>query len=480
MKKIILFGAGKRGKYALRHYGKDQVAFFCDNSRRLQGTEVEGIRVISFSEMIKWYQKGCEVVVTPLAPGMIPDQLRDVGITDFSHFMNDKYRFPFRCYDERIKNHRRSDEVLHDLVRRSQQIDLIRHTDAFTELSLEALRLRKEEGIDLMLWGESNFYGNEQVLLDYAGIRKEEAKYFPVVSHEDCIPNMGVEHDYLSAVIMSGEYYQKKIHQYYPYIPCFTVGPYIQYAQGIYDRQSTTAWRERNGKTLVVFLPHSIEGFHRQFHSQELVETVIRNYQKYFDTIIACVYWADLGSPVCEILKKKGIKMVCAGFRFDVLFDRRIRTIMELADAVVCFDIGTFIPYAIWMGKPLARLPYEEGKPLAGAEHEMIFIQTEADELMPDTIRQKEGFYRLSDQVFKLTDEMRQWMDPYAGLGITRSKVYIRNVLEISKDIWMACQEDLLYYPSAVERVYHTYLEQQKEELLQILEMSTGNTGWIK
>lgn len=62
-KKIILFGAGKRGLRALEKYGANKIAFFCDNSINLQGEYISGKKVISFEELCKCHQD-YKVVVT--------------------------------------------------------------------------------------------------------------------------------------------------------------------------------------------------------------------------------------------------------------------------------------------------------------------------------------------------------------------------------------------------------------------------------
>lgn len=475
--KIILFGAGERGRNALQYYGRDTVAYFCDNAAQRKGTFVDGIEVISFEKMVELHRKGYDVVLTPLFPGTMYEQLREAGVEKYSRFMHDKYRFPFLCYEEKIKQNKRSDTALNRLVDSSRKLDLIQDVEEFTDLSLQALKLNKDENVDLMLWGESNFYGNGQVLLDYAEIDPEDAKYLPAVSHEDCLPNIGVEHDYLSAVIMSGEYYREKIHRFYPYVPYFSVGPYIQYARGIYDEQRTKEEKARNGKTLLVFLPHSIEGFERQFEDEQMIQSVSREYGSQFETILACVYWADLGTPMCRYAKKAGMKIVSAGFRFDTLFDRRLRTILEIADAVVCFDIGTFISYSLWANKPIARLPYKERRPVIEAEHYFTLERDDKNAKSIDTSLQQEGFLRLFDKDFRLSDEQKKWMNPYGGIDIVRSKEYIKNIVEISKDIWKVCEGDLLKYPHAVKEVYTKYCDEKQTDQMTILRQAVKDRG---
>ena len=57
MQKIILFGAGKYGKAAVRYYGVDNVAGFVDNNESKIGTKIFGIQVISFFDMLQMFTK---------------------------------------------------------------------------------------------------------------------------------------------------------------------------------------------------------------------------------------------------------------------------------------------------------------------------------------------------------------------------------------------------------------------------------------
>lgn len=59
---IILFGAGIVGKMALEDYGKDKVAYFCDNYCRTN--QIGDIPVIDFEEL-KRIHKDYDVIVTP-------------------------------------------------------------------------------------------------------------------------------------------------------------------------------------------------------------------------------------------------------------------------------------------------------------------------------------------------------------------------------------------------------------------------------
>lgn len=69
IKKIILFGAGLNGKKALEKYGKEKVAYFCDNNINLINTYIDGVLVISYRKLVsllKTYPDKYSVIVTPV------------------------------------------------------------------------------------------------------------------------------------------------------------------------------------------------------------------------------------------------------------------------------------------------------------------------------------------------------------------------------------------------------------------------------
>ena len=51
MKKLILFGTGKYGMEALNFFGRENISYFADNNKGLQGREIDGIRIISPKEL---------------------------------------------------------------------------------------------------------------------------------------------------------------------------------------------------------------------------------------------------------------------------------------------------------------------------------------------------------------------------------------------------------------------------------------------
>lgn len=469
--KLILFGAGRNGILALEKYGTERVAFFCDNAVEKQGKRINGILVLTFEEMIKRYQKGAIIMVTPAYHALLIGQLEREGVFDYLVFHNEETRFPLKEEEDAEERNR----ILNMLVKKCSPMDLLADCSEFAKLSEEALRLHKEENILLAHPGinsEGKYYGNLQSILNYGGISQEEEKYFPIVSHYDSMPLYAPAFHYKTAVIMSGEYFKRKIHERVPYVPVFSIGPYIHYAKGIYSEEKIQEIKEKNGKTLLIFSPHSIESTKRKYDKKLFIDNVVKEYGSQFSSMWLCTYWTDLNDPVCQYAESIGIHVVTAGFRFDSKFSQRLKTVFEIADAIVCGDIGTFIPYALFLGKPVGRLDISNSS--TNLEDQIHFDWEKEIQMTEDYLRFQRDFHLLFDKELRNNKSQRDWMNEVGGFSQIRDKDYLHTIYEISKDIWMTCDGDLEKYPEAVREVYSLYDKNFEFDKMSILKEAVG------
>ncbi|MDR1772926.1 MAG: SPASM domain-containing protein [Hungatella sp.] len=91
MKTIIIFGAGKFGKMALREYG-NKVAYFVDNNVNLIGNKIEGISIIDF-KMLCEIKDNYEIVIATKYYEPVVHQLESVGIQAFRIYQTDIYQY---------------------------------------------------------------------------------------------------------------------------------------------------------------------------------------------------------------------------------------------------------------------------------------------------------------------------------------------------------------------------------------------------
>lgn len=473
---IILFGAGYNGINALKKLGQGKVAYFCDNDAKKQGQVIEGKYVLSFDEMLSIYRKkdNCRIMITPNNYVFLAGQLEDNGIEDYLLFPG-RAGVHYQLNNGIGSKGKENNLFLQKIADESAEKDMLEDVSVVRKLSKEILKRHREQGLSLYRagrLGESDFYGNLTTLIKYAGLDENVREFAPVVSHQDCMPDFKVEFQYKDAVIFSGSFYKEQIHKRFPYVPVFTIGPYIHYADGIYSAEEWNEKKQKIGKMLLVFLPHTIEGIEREFGKKEFLDEVIDRYRSRFDAIWLCVYWADLNDPICEYAKEKGMHIVTAGFRFDSNFNARLKTIIELSDAVVCGDIGTFISYSILLDKPIGRIDITDRTTIGFKE---LRSATERRIQFNETYQIYESaFYDIFDSDLRIDKRHREWMDPVAGFSLVRSKKYIRCIFDIARDIWILCRRDGGQYREAVRQAYYIYYEQGNIEKMAVLRDAAG------
>ncbi len=95
MKQMIIFGCGQVGWDALRFFGKDSVACFCDNASTLAGTEKYGKMVISFADLRGTYSDAIIVIaIAGSGSYTIAEQCEENGIPDYLIYTCLKNTFP--------------------------------------------------------------------------------------------------------------------------------------------------------------------------------------------------------------------------------------------------------------------------------------------------------------------------------------------------------------------------------------------------
>lgn len=100
MRKIILFGAGKHGEKLLNIYGKERVAFFCDNN--YPEKEKHGIAVISFDELKKIHRDYRVIIALEFSRTTLDvgEQLNNAKIEYESAFTLEKCLHAYKVGDD--------------------------------------------------------------------------------------------------------------------------------------------------------------------------------------------------------------------------------------------------------------------------------------------------------------------------------------------------------------------------------------------
>lgn len=486
MKKIILFGSGRNGRLALKHVGIDKVAFFCDNNKKKIGTFVGNKEVISFDKMLDIYNTNdyC-IMITPGDRSVIRAELELSGIEDYIEF-DDQYEFHRNhrddAYGEARNKYKTINDKVDEFVARSRKMDLLQDTMKFATLVEEIMTYWRENnwnGGGIAYFGrrgESDEYGNMSALLDYAGITDQEAADFPKVSHH-IWPVSGLmgTYEYRTAVIFAGMHYKKCINERFGWLPVFSVGPYVHYAKSFYTEDEIKAVKEKYGRIITAFLPHSIEYVERDYDAEKFIDDVIEKYGSQADSLWLCVYWTDINKPVIQYARDKGMHIVSAGIRPDTCFIRRLKSIMEVSYATVVSEYGTNVTYSIYLGKPVGLL-----KSNVSIKNDSLKYQklTPLDlEIFYGSAYDKDiqQFKNLVNEKLVITPEQIAYFDEMAGFSQVKTPAEIRQIYEISRDLWQTAEYNVQKYPMAVYELYKNYYKQGEFEKMQILKGAIGN-----
>lgn len=457
MEQVILFGAGVMGIKAFEHFGSEQVFCFCDNDISKQGTTLLSKEIISFEKLREIY-RNYTIVVTPDRYVAMVKQLEESNIQNYVIFTS------FRDKNENFVK----DDPTQEVLKLCEGVDYFDDISAFRKIVKDVLYkyYAKEivfERKDRL--GESVYYGNLSTLTEYASLTESyNIMHSPKICHTGNNPAIGKYAEYNSAVIVPGRYYSKRIHLYKPFVPVFAIGPYLHYARGSFSEDEIKSYKKANGRTLLYFVPHSIENYPKIYAERELIDKIAL-LKNEFDTIYCCVYWVDLCKDICDYAEARGMKIVSAGFRFDPQFNNRLKTFLNLADEVICGDTGTFIAYALYLNKKISLLKTE----VTVTERVMNKV---VDEEYCEYVETVENLLK---NRFSETNHLKDELEDISGFSQTRSPEYIRNIFEISDDIMMLCDENINKYPEAVREQYRTYAINGEYRKMAILREAVGS-----
>ena len=249
---------------------------------------------------------------------------------------------------------------LKDFYRDVSKIDSIRNYDEFKE----TICRYKKDGIrnqPIVYGTDSLSYGHIHALYQYAGLPFPcDYKAIPGLEHgvdPFIVPIDKYEGKMFSSFWYQSAYKKKKVHHDHPQKPVFVIGPYIHYARHYYDQTVIDSIKKKNGKTLLVFPYHDYELSSGSLNESQFVDFVMNELAHDYETVIICVYWNDVNRQVYELFQSAGAILVSAGYRGDPHFIQRLKTLIELSDAVCGNSFGTNIGYAISMNKPFVYFP---------------------------------------------------------------------------------------------------------------------------
>ena len=473
---LIIFGAGNYGIEALQRYGRKVVHYFCDNDTQKIGTLIRGVPVINFDKMIEIHKSGHPIMICMEDYTAVVSQLEKNGVDDYLIYR--RPGLPYISFDSpETEEYTTNNKWLEEIEIQSKELDLLEDVNEYRKLSEKVLIECKDKNKYaryMYSYQQEYYYGNTEALFEYGNVHDDYKKFFPIVSHFDIIPWYSMQFYYNTATIVTGDYFKSAIQNRHAYLPVFCVGPYIHYAESYYDADRIEDKKKDIGRMMLVFLPHTVEGNPATYDGHRFIDKVLSNYKNSYDSFWMCVYWTDINTEVCNYAESKGIKIVSAGIRTDRLFLSRLKSMMELADSIVCGDAGTFLSYASYMGKPIALISIDE-KDYSRMAITRFESERKALFEFEDFIDFMNTFNELFDESPRLDNKQKAWLSKYSDSNKIRDGKYIRMVSEISYDLWKESGWNVDEYPHAIHKTFRGYEIDREFEKMSILQEAVGD-----
>lgn len=258
-------------------------------------------------------------------------------------------------------------------------------------------------------------YGHAYQLKQYAGI--DSSKLInAVIRHGTNIANIQlaeVESSHLVDTVITYSEYDKERTERATSFKAIPIGPFIAYAQEYCTQEELLAERRKNGRTLLVFPEHGIEGLDIRYDMEAFCEE-IDQVAKDFDTVMVCLYFHDVQLRMDKLYKKRGYKVVCAGSGLDKYFLSRLRMIFQLSDAVIGNAYTTGLAYALYFDKPVYVFRQEVGYDNTSGNN--------GTQLERITDVEQEFYEITSDKSFGNLEKQKEWGKYYFGLDEVKSK----------------------------------------------------------
>ena len=212
----------------------------------------------------------------------------------------------------------------------------------------------------------------------------------------------------------------------------FSLGPMIHYAPHYLDSEALENAKQRIGKNLLVFSPHTTHwtGYEYDIHGYC---RILENFGKEFDTVRVCMFWKDVLDGVAEKYIEHGFECVTAGHMFDPLFLPRLKSIIELATVTTSTVLGTHVCYSVFMEKPIFLIEID-GKPVAANEQ---ILQRDSpgsnDENSWSSTEIKKSFSEIRSDI---SQKQKDIANKHWGFSEVKTVPEMESMLQATEDIW--------------------------------------------
>lgn len=213
---------------------------------------------------------------------------------------------------------------------------------------------------DMRLYTEGHFsnawYGHDRAIRNYLNLPMD-AHIDGTIEHgptfDDFICEVDVSDAY-STIFVQGARKRDALRKnpQYKEKTIVSVEPYIVYARSFYSSERIEAIKKAQGKTLLVFVGHSIPKIDVEFDIDEFIREIERIKEKHcFQSVMICLYWNDIMLGKDKKFKERGYILVTAGHPHDYLFLDRLKSIILIADVTMSNEMGSHVVYCLALGK---------------------------------------------------------------------------------------------------------------------------------
>lgn len=254
--------------------------------------------------------------------------------------------------------------------------------------------------------------------------------------------------------------FRKAIIRQYTGIPVFCVGPYIHYAEPSYDKEKLCAEHKKNGRTLLIFPMHSTD--------ISVIKADIQNYilqlkekQDEFDTVLINTFWWNLNDPLTQALEAEGYRIVSAGFRDDIMFLRRLKTLIQMSDSVMGDSIGTHVGYCIDCNVPFSFEPSGSSMTINAKKEnrDLNFVNQQVEKIAAAFAHAQ-----------SITSEQRKLCAYYWGTEQVRTQEQIKIIADLSAEITQRSHGWSSRFPTTARNLLSELSGMEKELLKDALE----------
>lgn len=248
--------------------------------------------------------------------------------------------------------------------------------------------------------------------------------------------------------------YRKRVIRQFTDKAIFQVGPYIRYAAPYYTLEEYKTLKNELGKVLLLFPAHGTnEAIIQHEHAQYLakVDALAEDY----DTVLVNAFWWNINDPIIDAFERMGYRVVSAGFRDDVRFLSRLRTLIDLADLVAGDEIGTHVGYSLALGTPY--------RSLSVSKHVCERPKEKLDLTGGDI---KNALWHLFDGSSEINCQQIEECEPYWGFSQSKTREELKLIFEMSSAIAREAKYREKRYGSAAFNLAESYPKGSHERRL--------------